>query len=192
MAAGGTLRARRADSQRNRQRLVAAALAAFSSGQEKVALETIAKDAGLGIGTLYRHFSSREALVEEVYRSELARLCGSADDLLAARKPDDALRTWMERYADFVTTKRGMAEALRAVIASGAITSSQTRRRLTAAIQTMLDAGAAAGTLRDDVRAEDVSASLAGVLLAAGAPAQRDQAGRMLDLLVDGLRPRTG
>jgi hypothetical protein len=83
-----------------------------------------------------------------------------------------------------------MAEALCAVIASGVITSTQTRERLSAAIQTMLDAGAAARSLRSDVRAEDVSASLAGILLAAGAPEQRAQAGRMLDLLVDGLRPR--
>ncbi|MEN3269519.1 TetR/AcrR family transcriptional regulator [Pseudonocardia sp.] len=184
-------RAGRVDAQRNRQRLIEVALAAFSSGQEKVALEAIARDAGVGIGTLYRHFPSREALVEAVYSSELARLCSSAGELLDSLPPDDALRTWMERYADFVTTKRGMAEALRAVIASGAITSSQTRRRLTAAIQTMLDAGADAGSLRSDVRAEDVSASLAGVLLASGAPDQQEQAKRMLDLLMDGLRPRT-
>jgi AcrR family transcriptional regulator len=182
----------RADAQRNRQRLVEAALAAFSSDGEKVALETIARDAGVGIGTLYRHFPSREALVEAVYRSELARLCSGAGELLDALPPDDALRTWMGRYADFVRTKRGMAEALRAAIASEAITSSQTRERLTSAIQILLDAGEAAGSLRGDVRAEDVVASLAGVLLAAGGPDQHDQAGRMLDLVMDGLRPRRG
>jgi AcrR family transcriptional regulator len=183
--------AARADAQRNRQRLIEVALAAFSAGSGKVPLEAIAKDAGVGIGTLYRHFPSREALIEAVYRTELARLCDSAGPLLAALPPEDALRTWMDRYADFVTTKRGMAEALRAVIASGAITSSQTRERMSAAIRTMLDAGAEAGTLRGDVRAEDVSASLAGIILAAGAPEQRGQAGRMLDLLMDGLRPRS-
>ncbi len=180
----------RADAQRNRQRLIDVALAAFSSGPETVTLEAIARDAGVGIGTLYRHFPSREALVEAVYRSELARLCSSADELLVSHEPADALRTWMERYADFVTTKRGMAEALRAVIASGAITSSQTRGRLNGAIQTLLDAGAAAGSLRSDVRAEDVSASLTGIVLASGMANQREQAGRMLDLLMDGLRPR--
>jgi AcrR family transcriptional regulator len=178
----------RADAQRNRQRLIEVALKAFSSGREKVALETIAKDAGVGIGTLYRHFPSREALVEAVYRSELARLCNSTDELLESLAPDEALRAWMGRYADFVGTKREMAAALRAVIASGAITSSQTRERLSAAIQTMLDAGARIGSLRGDVRSEDVSASLAGVLLASGAPDQREQADRMLDLLMDALR----
>jgi len=95
----------------------------------------------------------------------------------------------MRRYAAFVATKRGMAEALRAVTASGAVTSSQTRERLSAAIRTMLDAGAEAGSLRDDVPAEDVTAGMAGAVLAAATPAQVD---RLLDLLLDGLRPGNG
>jgi hypothetical protein len=85
-----------------------------------------------------------------------------------------------------------MAEALRAVVASGVISSSETRDVLTAAIRSLLDAAVVAGTVRSDVRADDVLASLTGVFLAAGAPEQRDQAGRMLDLLMDGLRARTG
>ncbi|MCU1608877.1 MAG: TetR/AcrR family transcriptional regulator [Pseudonocardiales bacterium] len=182
----------RADAQRNRQRLLAAALRAFSSSEEKVTLEAIAKCAGVGIGTLYRHFPTREALVEAVYRNELEQLRVSAEDLLASRRPDVALRTWMDRFADYVAAKRGMAEALRAVVASGAISSSETRDVLTAAIRSLLDAAVVAGTVRFDVRADDVLASLTGVFLAAGAPQQRDQAGRMLDLLMDGLRARTG
>ncbi len=138
----------------------------------------------MGIGTLYRHFPSREALVEAIYRSELERLCHSADDLLAELPPDAALRAWMRRYADFVTTKRGMAEALRAVIATGAVTSSQTRERLAVAVGAMLTAGAEAGLLRGDVSADDVVAGLAGILLAASSPEQAD---RMLGLLADGL-----
>jgi hypothetical protein len=98
----------------------------------------------------------------------------------------------MDRFADYVAAKRGMAEALRAVVASGAISSSETRDVLTAAIRSLLDAAVVAGTVRSDVRADDVLASLTGVFLAAGAPEQRDQAGRMLDLLMDGLRARTG
>lgn len=187
MDSGPAVRVGRADARRNYQRLIDVALAAFTAGDEKVALETIARDAGVGIGTLYRHFPSRESLVEAVYRSELARLCSGADELQAALPPDVALRSWMGRYAEFVATKRGMAEALRAVIASGAVTSPQTRELLTVAVQTLLDAGVTAGSLRGDVPAEDVVASLAGVLLAAGTPAQ---VGRMLDLLMDGLRPR--
>lgn len=178
----------RADAQRNRQRLIEVALKALSAGEGEVALEAIAKQAGVGIGTLYRHFPSREALIDAVYHTELERLCNSAAELLDTSPPDVALRAWMGHYADFVATKRGMAEALRVAIASGAITSSQTRQRLSAAIQTVLDAGAEAGTLRGDVLAGDISASLAGVMLASGAPEHRQQANRMLDLLMAGIR----
>lgn len=184
--------AQRADARRNRQRLLDAAAHAFAAGDAQASLEGIARTAGVGIGTLYRHFPTREALVEAVYRSELARLQDSADQLLATRDPDVALRAWMDRFADYVATKRGMAETLRAVIAAGAIDSTQTRDTLCGAIRVLLDAGAAAGTLRGDVEAADVLASLTGIWLAAGAADQREQAGRMLDLLVDGLRPRAG
>lgn len=180
-------RAMRADAQRNRERLLEVALRAFSSG-EQVTLETIARQAGVGIGTLYRHFPTREALVEAVYRGELARLRDTAGELLAARAPDAALRAWMDGFADYVTAKRGMAETLRAIAATGAISQAQTQQMLTATIKGLLDAGAAAGTLRDDVAAGDVLASLTGIFLVAGAPGQRAQAGRLLDLLMDGLR----
>lgn len=182
----------RADARRNRQRLLEAALRAFSADQEKVSLEAIAREAGVGIGTLYRHFPTREALVEAVYWNELARLLGSGEELLASHPPDVALRMWMDRFADYVAAKRWMADALRAAVASGAISKSQTRDALAATIGALLDAGAAAGTVRGDVEARDVLASLTGIFLAAGGPGQREQAGRMLDLLMDGLRPRTG
>jgi AcrR family transcriptional regulator len=191
MATSADSRTPRADAQRNRQRLLDVAFRTFAAGEEKVTLEAIAREAGVGIGTLYRHFPTREALVEAVYRNELARLRSSADELLASRDPDVALRTWMDRFTDYVAAKRGMAETLRAVVASGAITSSETRDGLITTIRSLLDAGAAAGTVRNDVGAQDVFASLTGVFLAAGAPGQREQAGRMLDLLMDGLRART-
>jgi AcrR family transcriptional regulator len=180
----------RADAARNHERLVGAALQAFSSGRENVTLEAIAKQAGVGIGTLYRHFPTREALVEAAYRNELEQLRTSVDDLLASHEPDLALRTWMDRFADYVAAKRGMADALRAVVASGAIRSSDTRDTLTVAIRSLLDAGTAAGTIRNDVTAEDLLATLTGILLASGAPEDRAQAGRMLDLVMDGLRTR--
>jgi AcrR family transcriptional regulator len=178
----------RADARRNRDRLVEVARSAFTSGDGKVSLEAIAREAGVGIGTLYRHFPTRESLIEAVYRAELSRLCDSAGELLAGQPPDHALREWMDRFADYVTTKREMADALRAVIASGVITASHARAELSTAVQMLLDAGAAAGTLRGDRRAEDVVAAIVGVFLACGHPDQRDQAGRLLDLLMDGLR----
>lgn len=184
------VRTARADARRNRERLLEAARRAFASGAENVPLDAIARQAGVGIGTLYRHFPTREALAEAVYRTELGKVCDSAPALLAERTADNALRAWMDGFADYVTAKREMASALRAVIASGAVTSAQARAQLSAAVQTMLDAGTADRTLRGDVAAQDVVASMVGVFLACGQPGQREQAGRMLDLLVDGLRPR--
>ncbi|KMS89567.1 TetR/AcrR family transcriptional regulator [Prauserella rugosa] len=179
----------RADARRNRGRIVEAALAALSDSQGTASLESIARRAGVGIGTLYRHFPSREALIEAVYRDELGQLCDAAGELAATLPPERALRTWMGRYADFVATKHGMAEALREVIASGAVTSDDTRRRLGEAVRGMLDAGAESGRLRGDVPAEDVVAQMAGVLLACQRPDQRPQVDRLLDLLIDGLSP---
>ena len=187
MPAGGG-RPLRADAQRNRERLLAVAVRAFSEEGPDVTLESVARDAGVGIGTLYRHFPTREALVEAAYRNELGRLCDAAADLLRAAPPDEATRTWMDRFIAYMTTKRGMADALRAVIASGGDPFTETRGRLLGAITALLGAGAAAGIMRGDVEPGDVLASLSGVSLAAGEPAQRDQARRMLDLLMDGLR----
>jgi AcrR family transcriptional regulator len=189
VSATGT-RPLRADAARNRDRLLDAAVRAFSEDGPDATLDAIAKDAGVGIGTLYRHFPTREALVEAAYRNELARLCDAVADLLQTMPPDEATRTWMDRFVDYMTTKRGMADALRAVIASGGNPYAQSRDRLTAAITTLLHAGATAGTIRSDIEPGDVLASLSGVSLAAGEPAQRDQARRLLDLLMDGLRYR--
>ena len=177
----------RSDAQRNRQRIIDAATRALTTGPDPVKIETIAREAGVGVGTLYRNFPSREALVEEVYRSELARLCAMAGQLVTGHPPVDAMREWMRRYQDFVATKRGMAEALRAVIASGAISSGQTREYLDGAIATILDAGRADGSLRADVQPADVSASMAGIMVTA---ADIDQAARMLQLLVDAMLAR--
>jgi AcrR family transcriptional regulator len=181
-------RSLRADAQRNRDRLLDVAVRAFSRDGPDVTLDAIAREAGVGIGTLYRHFPTREALVEAVYRNELGRLCDAVADLLRDMPPDEALRSWMDRFVDYMTTKRGMADALRAVIASGGNPFAQSRDRMSAAITTLLHAGAAAGTVRPDVEPGDVLVSLSGVSLAAGEPAQRDQARRLLDLLMDGLR----
>jgi AcrR family transcriptional regulator len=161
---------------------------AFSQDGPDVTLDAIAKEAGVGIGTLYRHFPTREALIEAAYRSELARLCEAVPGLLETLPADQAARAWMDRYIDYMATKRGMAEALRAVVASGGTPYAQSRGRLLDAIGALLGAGADAGTLRSDVAHGDVLTGLAGVALAAGAPEQRDLAGRLLNLLMDGLR----
>jgi AcrR family transcriptional regulator len=183
-----TVKPLRADAQRNRTRLLEAAVRAFSQDGPDVTLDAIAKDACVGIGTLYRHFPTRESLVEAAYRNELDRLCDAATELGQELAPEAAMRAWMDRFVDYMTTKRGMSDALRCVIASGGNPFSHSRDRMTAAITTLLQAGVAAGTIRPDIEPADVLASLSGVTLAAGDPAQRGQARRLLDLLMDGLR----
>ncbi|MGP4047951.1 TetR/AcrR family transcriptional regulator [Streptomyces sp. 2A115] len=182
----------RADALRNRQRLLDAAVHAFSERGSDASLEAIARAAGVGIGTLYRHFPTREALVEAAYRNELARVCDSAAELLAEFPPDKAMRLWMDRFFDYLATKDGMAEALRAVVASGADPFAESLDRISTAISTLLEAGAEAGVLRSDVDPLDVGFSLGGVLLITSDKELRDRAGRMLDLLFDGLRYRAG
>jgi AcrR family transcriptional regulator len=185
---GTQSRPQRADARRNRERLLEVAVHAFAEDGPDVSLDAIARSAGVGIGTLYRHFPTREALVEAAYRNELARLCDAVGDLLQSNPPETALRLWMDRFVDYMTTKRGMKEALRAVMASGANPFAHSRDRLVEALDVLLRAGVEAGTLRPDADATDLLAGLSGVSLAAGEPAQRPQAGRLLDLLVDGLR----
>jgi AcrR family transcriptional regulator len=185
---GTTERPLRADAQRNRDQILVAASAAFSKCGLEATLEGIAKDAGVGIGTLYRHFPTRELLIEAAYRNELAAVCAAAPELLDKMPPAEALRAWMDRFVDYMTRKLGMADALRAVIASGANPYAQSFELLVGAIKRLLDAGVAAGEIRPDVSADDVLVSLSGVALAAGS--KRDQADRLLNLLLDGLRYR--
>ncbi|MDI2029900.1 TetR family transcriptional regulator [Saccharopolyspora sp. TS4A08] len=175
----------RSDARRNRERLVAAAREAFASGEPKVSLDSVARAARVGIGTLYRHFPTREALAEAVYQTEFAALRDSAAELLAELPPDAALRAWMARFGEYVATKREMAEALRAVIAT--IPLSAKRAELAEAARTVLEAGAADGSLRPDVLPEDVVAAVVGIHLAT--PDDPEQAARILDLFMDALRP---
>jgi len=173
----------RADARRNRDRILQAAAAAFAAA-DSVSLEGIARDAGVGIGTLYRHFPSREALVEAVYRAELAEVADSAQALLRTHPPVEALRRWMDRYAQFVAAKRGMAESLRAIFETGTVAQSDTRTAVLAAVDALLAAGAEDGSLRSDVPADDVVTGLLGIMLASGS---LEQSQRMFDLLLAGL-----
>jgi AcrR family transcriptional regulator len=180
----------RSDARRNRERLLDAAAAAFGAADGRpVSLESIARAAGVGIGTLYRHFPSRDLLAEAVYRAELAEVAAAAGQLLERHPPKEALRHWMDRYASFVAAKRGMADSLHAMVESGAVERSQTRASIVGAADTLLRAGAEDGSLRADVQADDVVSSLLGIFLASGSP---DQMGRMLDLLVAGVAATGG
>jgi AcrR family transcriptional regulator len=178
----------RADARRNRDRLIEVATHAFAAADAEVTLEQVAREAGVGIGTLYRHFPTREALVEAAYRHELAKLGDDAPRLLAELPPEAALRSWMDSFVTYMAAKQSMAGALRAVVDSGGNPFENSGDLMRAALGSLLAAGAAAGTIRSDVDREDVLAGLIGVTYATKSP---EQSQRLLDLLMDGLRPRS-
>jgi AcrR family transcriptional regulator len=185
-------RALRADAARNRDTLLAVATRVFASSETEPSMRAVAREAGVGIATLYRHFPTRESLVDAVYHDQVKRLTLGARELLAQMPPAEAMRRWMDLFGDWLATKHGMRGTLLAMIESGEIADARTE--LLEAITTILDAGSAstsgtAGDLRADVTAEDVAASLLGIFGVVGKPEQRAQADRLLNLLMDGLRP---
>ena len=183
-------RALRADASRNRDTLLAAATRAYASAEAEPSMRAIAREAGVGIATLYRHFPTRESLVDAVYHDQVERLTAGARDLLQWLRPAEAMRRWMDLFGDWLMTKHGMIDTLLAMIETGDIALASTRAELLDVITTILAAGRAAGDLRADVTAEDIAASLIGIFTVVGKPEQRAQADRLLDLLIDGLRPR--
>ena len=178
----------RADAARNRSAVLHAAREAFTTDGPDASLEAIARAAGVGIGTLYRNFPTREDLVAAVYENELSVVLERGAALLPTEKPDVALREFMRLYSGFIATKRGMAESLRAGGARTAAASAQTRQRVDATIQPFLVAGAEQGIFRDDVSADDVTAAMVGVFLTTAESTDSAQVERLLDLVVRGLR----
>jgi AcrR family transcriptional regulator len=177
----------RADAQRNRDKILTTAVRVFAEEGLNAHFERIAREAGVGSGTLYRNFPTRDSLIEAAYRNEVARLCDAAPGLLATLPPRDALRAWMGRFIDYATAKLGMADALRAVIASGGDPYGNSQDLMLDTLSSLRQAGVEAGTIRADISATDMLAILTGIALASGKPEQRDQAERLLDLALDGL-----
>ncbi len=154
----------RADAMRNRARLVDAATQSFAEHGVDASLEDIARCAGVGIGTLYRHFPTRDSLVAAVYRNEVDVLCESADELLASLPPDQALAAWMQRFVGYVATKRGMASALKSMMGTNTALFEECRRRMNDAATRLLGAAAAAGGVRSDIERDGPAARHGGHL----------------------------
>ncbi|MFD5949753.1 TetR/AcrR family transcriptional regulator [Streptomyces collinus] len=182
--AGGS---QRSDAQRNRERILDVALVELSRSAD-VPLSTIAKKAGVGQGTLYRHFPSREALVLEAYRHEVQQLTDSATELLKTMEPDQALRVWMDRLARFIMAKSGLADALREAAGATGGTESPGYSLVFGSIEHLLDANHAAGTIRPGVTAEDFLRAIAGIWQIDIKGDWHSQATRLLDIIMDGLR----
>ncbi|MEU7305823.1 TetR/AcrR family transcriptional regulator [Streptomyces sp. NPDC007206] len=176
----------RADARRNREKILSTAIRVFAEQGLDARVHSIAEKAGVGTGTLYRNFPTRERLIVAAHRDELNRLCDAATALLATVPPRKALRDWMSRFIDYATGKPGMANALRAVVDSGDEPCTGSRKTIMTALTALLGAAAAAGGIRSDIGAPDMFAALTGVALACGEPGQRERAERLLDLIVSG------
>lgn len=177
----------RADAQANYDRLLTVAATTFATEGADTSLKAIAAAAGVGIGTLYRRFPTREDLIEATYRSETTRLCDSVGSLLEKNAPVAALEAWMERFVDYMLTKQGMAEALPAILSTRGNLRRHSRESLRSAVEALLHEGIAAHELREDLDAGDVLMALGGITLISGHEHQRDLASRLIVQLLDGL-----
>jgi len=184
---GPTARRVRADAQRNIDTLLHSAMAVFASSGVDAPVREIAEKAGVGIGTVYRHFPQRSDLIVDVFRHEVDACADAASVLAAEHEPGEALARWMQRYVDFIAAKRGLAAALHSGDPAFDALPAYFQKRLRPALQTLLEAAAAAGKVRAGVDPTDLLRAVASLCRPAheGDPTH---ARRMVALLVDGLR----
>lgn len=180
----------RADSLRNRERLLVTARDVFSAGGADASLEGVARAAGVGIGTLYRHFPTREALFQAVYRREVDQLVDLAEKLAAEGTPLEALRRWLHAFIGMVATKKGMLAALAPAAGSSSELYADSTVRLTRCVNDLMGAAVAAGEIRGDVAPEDAMRAIIGMCYAPEQPGWQHTVVRLVDVFVDGLRVR--
>ena len=181
-------RAPRADACRNRDRLLEVASEAFARDGVEASLERIAKDAEVGIGTLYRHFPNRDALMEAVYRRNLDQLIADADELAANKPPVEALEEFMQRFVRYVATKKGLAAHLKTVVTADSDLFTSSQERMNATIGKLVDAAVACGGIRPDADPQDIFRALAGVCMTSDISQSQEQPCRIARLLIDGLK----
>jgi AcrR family transcriptional regulator len=181
----------RADSARNRQLLIDAAKAGFSEFGLNVSLEEIARRAGVGIGTLYRHFPSREAVVEAVYRREVEQLAEAVPQLLETSPAGEALHKWMHLFVDYIATKRLIAPSLAAATGRSSSLYASSVELITRAITTLVKRAVASGDVRKDIDPSDLLRALIGVSYGNPDVGWQASARRLIDILMDGLRRKS-
>jgi AcrR family transcriptional regulator len=181
----------RADGERNRARLVAAAKDAFARNGAAASLEQISRDAGVSIATLYRHFPTRDELISTVYQQEVTTLIEAANQLMTKREPAAALREWLMLFVDFLDAKYGMAEAMDTLIGGPEPLYSKTPHRLDTPIKALVAGGVAANAFRDDIEPHDLLRALAGVAHVRPSKNWKRSAVRMVDLLLKGMQDKT-
>jgi AcrR family transcriptional regulator len=176
----------RADARRNREALLAAAREVFLAGDD-AHVEEIARRAGVAVGTLYRHFETREALVAEVYRQEVAELCEAPTRLLAQHSPDEALRTFLLLLVEHAAVGRGLGEVLENIMATDSPVFDDTRNDMARALDELLAAGVAASLVRSGISGRIVLRALGGIC-GMRANGWKDDAVCIAMILYDGLR----
>jgi AcrR family transcriptional regulator len=184
---GGTGRRVRADAQRNIDGLLRSAMAVFATSGVDAPVREIAEKAGVGIGTVYRHFPQRADLVAAVFRQQIDACADAAPVLAAEHEPGEALARWLQRYAAFIAAKRGLASALHSGDPTFDTLPAYFQQRLEPALRALLEAAATAGQVRKDIAAKDLLGAVAGLCMDAYGHGP-EHARRMVALLVDGLR----
>jgi len=179
----------RADAERNRDRVLEAAKEAFTRSGADASLDDIAKQAGVGAGTLYRHFPSREALIEAVYRTEVERLAAAERNFAETMAPMEALRAWMLLFVDYIATKKIIAPALNTLVGGHSKVFEASYNQIWEAIRALVKRAIKSGEIRKDLDPIDLLRALIGVSNVASSPDWQQSARRLVDILVTGSRP---
>jgi AcrR family transcriptional regulator len=179
----------RADAQRNRERILEFAKVAFTRAGGDASLDDIAKQAGIGPGTLYRHFPTRDALIEAVYRTEVEKLAAAARELAGKLPPVEALRAWMLLFVDYIAAKHIIAPALNTLVGGASKMYDASRPLISGAIEGLVKRAIQSGDVRADLEPFDLLRALIGVSNVASAPDWQQSARRLVDILIAGSRP---
>lgn len=179
----------RLDAQRNRERILEVAKEAFTRFGAEASLDDIAKQAGVGAGTLYRHFPTRDALIEAVYRSEVEKLAAAEHKFAATMAPVEALRAWMLLFVDYIATKHIIAPALNAVVGGPSKLYEGSRAQIQTAIEALVKRAIKSGDIRRDLDPFDLLRALIGASYVASGPGWQQSARRLVEILIAGSRP---
>lgn len=179
----------RADAQRNRERILKVAKLAFTRTGVDISLDDVARQSGVGPGTLYRHFPTRDALLEAVYRSEVERLAAAQREFSADMAPVEALRAWMLLFVDYIAAKQLIAPALNTLIGGTSKLFESSGTQIKRAIHSLVERAIASGDIRPDLDPLDLLRALVGVSNVSSAPDWPASARRLVQILIAGSRP---
>jgi AcrR family transcriptional regulator len=179
----------RADAQRNRERILEVAKQAFTRSGVGISLDDVGRRAGVGAGTLYRHFPTRDALLEAVYRSEVEKLAAAEKEFAATMTPIEALRAWMLLFVDYIATKQIIAPALNTLVGKPSKLFEATGAQIKAAINALVERAIESGDIRSDLNPMDLLRALIGVSNVASEPDWPQSAKRLVQILIVGSRP---